>query len=95
MFADSGQQEIAIDADPDVKLAATLGFPNPQEIIPVSEMKNLIDEWIAAHAGQPAPYFTFNLKVDDIPGKFASTYSPLFAAVPCEIYQNMAVQAWI
>lgn len=70
-FADSGYSVIAIDADPDANLAATLGFPHPEEITPISEMKDLIEERTGARPGQSAPYFTINPKVDDIPEKYA------------------------
>lgn len=70
-FAESGHQVIAIDADPDANLAATLGFPDPANISPVSEMKDLIQERTGTSSGQASPYFTLNPKVDDIPEKFA------------------------
>ncbi len=70
-FAESGYSVIAIDADPDANLAATLGFPDPESITPVSEMKDLIQERTGARPGQAAPYFTLNPKVDDIPEKYA------------------------
>lgn len=70
-FAESGYSVIAIDADPDANLAATLGFPNPEEITPVSEMKDLIEERTGTQPGQVAPYFTLNPRVDDIPDKYA------------------------
>ncbi len=71
IFAESGYSVIAIDADPDANLAATLGFPNADEIIPISEMSELIEERTGAKPGQSAPYFTLNPKVDDIPDKYA------------------------
>jgi CO dehydrogenase maturation factor len=43
-FANNGYSVLAIDADPDTNLASALGFPHPDEITPVSEMKNLIEE---------------------------------------------------
>jgi CO dehydrogenase maturation factor len=69
-FAESGYSVIAIDADPDANLAATLGFPHPESIKPISEMKDLIEERTGARPGEPAPYFKMNPKVDDIPEKF-------------------------
>ncbi len=42
IFVESGYSVIAIDADPDANLAATLGFPQAEEIIPVSEMSDLM-----------------------------------------------------
>ncbi|MFC1939884.1 AAA family ATPase [Chloroflexota bacterium] len=70
-FADSGYSVIAIDADPDANLAATLGFPRAEDIIPISEMKELIEERTGVQPGQAAPYFKLNPKVDDIPDKYA------------------------
>ena len=32
IFAESGYSVLAIDADPDANLAATLGFPHPEKI---------------------------------------------------------------
>jgi CO dehydrogenase maturation factor len=71
IFAESGYSVIAIDADPDANLAATLGFPQADEIIPISEMEELIEERTGAKPGQSAPYFKLNPKVDDIPEKYA------------------------
>jgi len=71
IFAQSGYSVIAIDADPDANLAATLGFPDPDTITPISEMADLIEERTGARPGQSAPYFKLNPKVDDIPEKFA------------------------
>ncbi len=71
IFVDSGYSVIAIDADPDANLAATLGFPQAEEITPISEMKELIEERTGARPGQSAPYFKLNPKVDDIPEKYA------------------------
>jgi len=71
IFAESGYSVIAIDADPDANLAATLGFPNPGKITPISEMSDLIEERTGARPGQSAPYFKLNPKVDDIPEKYA------------------------
>jgi CO dehydrogenase maturation factor len=71
IFAESGYSVIAIDADPDANLAATLGFPSPEEITPISEMADLIEERTGARPGQSAPYFKLNPKVDDIPDKYA------------------------
>ncbi len=71
IFAESGYSVIAIDADPDANLAATLGFPQAEEVTPISEMKELIEERTGARPGQSAPYFKLNPKVDDIPEKYA------------------------
>jgi CO dehydrogenase maturation factor len=69
-FAQSGYSVLAIDADPDANLAATLGFPNADKIIPISEMSSLIEERTGARPGQIASYFKLNPKVDDLPERY-------------------------
>jgi len=75
IFAESGYSVIAIDADPDANLAATLGFPHPEEITPISEMSALIEERTGARPGQAATYFRLNPKVDDLPEKYCQEYN--------------------
>jgi CO dehydrogenase maturation factor len=70
-FADSGFSVLAIDADPDANLAATLGFPEPEKIVPISEMKELVEERTGAKPGTTGSFFKLNPKVDDIPEKYA------------------------
>ncbi len=75
MFADEGYSVLAIDADPDANLAATLGFPNPESIVPISDMKDLVEERTGTGGGKASPYFKLNPKVDDIPEKYAVKYN--------------------
>ena len=70
-FARNGYSVLAIDADPDTNLASALGFPHPEEITPISEMKELIEERTGVKPGQPGSLFKLNPKVDDIPEKYA------------------------
>jgi len=70
VFAESGHSVLAIDADPDANLAATLGFPHPENIVPVSEMKDVIAERTGARPGRAEVYFKLNPKVDDLPEKY-------------------------
>jgi len=70
-FTDSGYAVIAIDADPDANLAATLGFPEAGKITPISEMKELIEERTGVQPGKSASFFKLNPKVDDIPEKYS------------------------
>ncbi len=70
-FADSGYSVLAIDADPDANLAANLGFPHPDEITPISELDDIIEERTGAKPGQSAPFFKLNPKVDDLPEKYS------------------------
>ena len=69
-FAESGYSVLAIDADPDANLAATLGFPHPEKIVPISEMKDVIEERTGARPGRGEIYFKLNPKVDDLPEKY-------------------------
>ena len=71
IFAESGFSVVAIDADPDANLAATLGFPHPEKIVPISEMSDLVEERTGARPGQTAPYYRLNPKVDDLPEKYS------------------------
>ena len=70
IFTESGYSVLAIDADPDANLAATLGFPHPEKIVPISEMKDLVAERTGARPGKADVYFKLNPKVDDLPEKF-------------------------
>lgn len=71
IFAKAGYSVIAIDADPDANLASTLGFPEPDKIIPISEMKELIEERTGSRPGQAESFFKLNPKVDDLPDKYS------------------------
>ena len=68
VFAEAGYSVLAIDADPDANLAATLGFPQAERITPISEMKSLIEERTGARPG--GSFFKLNPKVDDLPEKY-------------------------
>ncbi len=70
-FVQSGYSVIAIDADPDANLAATLNFPHPEEVTPISELSSLIEERTGARPGQAAAFFKLNPKVDDLPEKYS------------------------
>jgi CO dehydrogenase maturation factor len=71
IFAESGYSVIAIDADPDSNLAATLGFPHPEEITPISELSDLIEERVGVRPGQSGAFFKLNPKVDDLPENYS------------------------
>ena len=65
-----GHSVLAVDADPDTNLAACLGFPSPDEITPIVEMKELIAERMGTQPGAVGAYFKLNPTVEDIPAKF-------------------------
>lgn len=71
LYAESGFSVIAIDADPDANLAATLGYPKPSKITPISEMSDLIEERVGVKPGQTGSFFRLNPKVDDLPDKLS------------------------
>jgi CO dehydrogenase maturation factor len=66
-LSDEGKRVLAIDADPDANLAAALGVPNPQSIVPISDMKEMIEERTGAKPGSLGGFFKLNPKVDDLP----------------------------
>jgi len=70
-FQRAGYHVLAIDADPDANLAATLGFPEPEKIIPVVDMKDIIAERTGVQPGSMGIFFKLNPRVDDIPDRFS------------------------
>jgi CO dehydrogenase maturation factor len=68
-LSEEGKRVLAIDADPDANLAAALGIPNPQSIVPISDMKELIEERTGAKPGSVGGFFKLNPRVDDLPEK--------------------------
>jgi len=70
IFAQSSYSVLAIDADPNANLAATLGFPNSERIIPISELADLIEERTGVRPGEVATFFKLNPKVNDLPEKY-------------------------
>jgi CO dehydrogenase maturation factor len=71
IFAENGYSVIAIDADPDANLAATLGFPQPEKITPISEMSDLIEERVGVRPGASGSFFALNPRVDDLPEAYS------------------------
>jgi CO dehydrogenase maturation factor len=88
IFAEAGYSVIAIDADPNSNLAATLGVPNPDEITPISEMSALIEERTGAKPGKSGGFFKLNPKVDDLPEKYALKYNGIRLMVMGRIKQG-------
>ncbi|WP_270504362.1 carbon monoxide dehydrogenase accessory protein CooC [Paraclostridium sordellii] len=77
MFADDGYRVVSVDADPDANLGLALGFPKEvyETIVPISEMKNLVNERTSAETGTFNKMFKLNPKVDDIPDKYCKEYN--------------------
>lgn len=70
-WVQNGYKVLAIDADPVASLGEALGFPEPDKIIPLSEMSELIEERTGAKSGTIGQMFKLNPKVDDLPDKIA------------------------
>jgi CO dehydrogenase maturation factor len=72
LYSKYGYSVIAIDADPDANLAATIGVKEAGKIIPIAEMKELVEERTGTKDGEKGIYFKLNPKVDDLPEKYAA-----------------------
>jgi CO dehydrogenase maturation factor len=62
---------LMVDADPDANLAGALGVPDPASIVPIAQMKELIEERTGAKPGTIGGFFKLNPTVDDLPAKLA------------------------
>jgi CO dehydrogenase maturation factor len=73
VLAADGYQVLAVDADPDANLASALGIPREEAagIVPIAEMKELIEERTGAQPGTFGAYFKINPRVDDIPDELS------------------------
>mgnify|MGYP001338102515 CR=1 FL=1 len=73
VYADSGKDVLAVDADPSPCLAGALGFPDDlrKKLHPIAEMDELIEERTGAKPGTIGGFFTLNPRVDDIPERFS------------------------
>jgi len=72
LYSRENKSVIAVDSDPDLNLGVSLDFPNPEKIVPISQMKTLIAERTESDPDRPSGYFKLNPKVDDIPEKFSA-----------------------
>lgn len=70
---DQGKKVLAIDADPDANLAAAVGIPDADTVVPISEMKDLVYERTEAQPGSIGGFFKMNPKVDDLPDSLSAT----------------------
>ncbi len=68
---DRGRKVIVADADPDPNLAGALGFKEAGEIVPVAEMRELIEERTGAKVGSFGSFFKMNPTVEDLPEKLS------------------------
>ena len=75
-YTDMDFQVLAIDADPSPCLGAALGFPpdSLSQLIPISQMDELIYERTGAQPGTTGGFFKLNPRVDDLPDRFSVTH---------------------
>jgi CO dehydrogenase maturation factor len=71
---DRGYTVLMVDADPDANLAAALGVPDAAGIVPIAEMKELIEERTGAKPGAVGAFFKLNPTVNDLPAKLARVH---------------------
>jgi len=75
-FADEGRKVLAIDADPDANLAVSIGI-SPEaamDIVPLSDMKDIVEERTGAKLGTYGQMFKMNPRVDDLPEQICLTH---------------------
>jgi CO dehydrogenase maturation factor len=75
-FADEGRKVLAIDADPDANLAVSVGIApeTAMEIVPLSDMKDIVEERTGAKLGTYGQMFKMNPRVDDLPEQICLTH---------------------
>ncbi|MBI5207340.1 MAG: AAA family ATPase [Candidatus Firestonebacteria bacterium] len=90
LFAKDGYNVIALDADPDANLAQTLGISEEKqkELIPIAEMKTLINERTGKDEDGVGNFFRLNPKVDDIPQKYALNHEGIKLLVLGKVHQG-------
>lgn len=70
LFAESGFDVLAIDADPNTSLASAFGLKSQQCPEPLIRMKQLIAERTGTGKDAVGAYFRLNPKVSDLPEKY-------------------------
>jgi CO dehydrogenase maturation factor len=76
LMARRGWKVLALDADPDANLAATLGIPEEKrnQIIPISRQVDLIEKRTGAKVKQYGQLFKLNPEVSDIADGYATNH---------------------
>lgn len=74
-LAQQGMKVLAIDADPDANLASAIGFrpEDLQGVVPLAQMRALVEERTGARSGGLGGVFKLNPKVDDLPDAYSRT----------------------
>ena len=77
LYAEERKTVLAADVDPDANLGLALGFPEDEldSIVPISRMKDLVNERTGVDPSGVRTFFRMTPKVDDIPSMFAKTHN--------------------
>ncbi len=77
LYAQEAKSVLTVDADPDANLGLALGFSQQElnEIVPISKLKELINERTTPNDESFVRMFKMNPKVDDIPEKYAKEHN--------------------
>ena len=70
-LAEKGMGVLCVDADPDANLGQALGFPDYENITPVADMKELIEERTESKGQSLGQFFKLNPTVNDLPEKLS------------------------
>lgn len=71
--AKRGMKVLAIDADPDANLALALGMPGYSSVVPIADMKELVEERTGVKMRSMGTFFKMNPAVSDLPEKLSVT----------------------
>ncbi len=77
VLRDDGKKVVLVDADPDMNLAAVMKVPEAALPTPIIELQELIAERTGTRPGEPAPFYTMNPRVDDIPERYCLDHEGL------------------
>ena len=78
---DRGRDVIAIDADPDSNLLASMGYPAPESVKPLVDLKAMIEERTGVKPGTTGGMFRLNPFVADLPDKYGVTVDDILVLV--------------
>ncbi len=70
-----GFSVLMVDADPDANLAGAIGMPEPDQIAPITDMKELIADRTGSKPGTLGGFFKLNPTVNDLPKKLAKEHN--------------------
>jgi CO dehydrogenase maturation factor len=70
-----GFSVLMVDADPDANLAGAIGMPDPEQIAPITDMKELIADRTGSKPGTLGGFFKLNPTVNDLPAKLAKEHN--------------------